>query len=169
MRFVSNWTLPVLAAALLAGCGASDTARDTASTDAAPAAPSAPPYKPVASTLDLMRSIITFSAETYWESVSVIVDADGITEHQPETEEDWIEVWAAGMSLAEAGNLLMMPPRAVDDPEWVRLSTELVDVGFEAAQIASARDFEGVLDYGERIYNVCVDCHQEFVPALPDL
>lgn len=169
MRLISRAIMPVLATALVAACGAPEMAPDDGADDAAATGPAPPPYKPVASTLDLMRSLITFSAETYWESVSVIVDESGITEHAPETDEDWIEVWAAGMSLAEAGNLLMMPPRGIDDPEWTRLSTALVDVGFEAARVASTRDFEGVLDVGEQIYNVCVECHQEFVPALPDL
>ena len=87
----------------------------------------------------------------------------------PETDEEWIEVWSAGMTLAESGNLLMMPPRAVDNGDWIRLSTDLVDAGLKAAQVAMDRDFEGVLAVGEEVYNVCVECHQTYVPTLPDL
>jgi hypothetical protein len=76
-----------------------------------------PPYKPVASTVDLMRGLITLSAEVYWESVSVVVDDEGVHENMPQTDEDWIEVWAAGIALAESGNLLMMPPRAIQEEQ----------------------------------------------------
>lgn len=132
-------------------------------------APTATHYKPVASTIDLMRGLITLSAEVYWQSVSVVVDEEGIHENMPQTDEDWIEVWAAGMALAESGNLLMMPPRALDEDQWIVYSTALVDAGFAAAQAAMARDFEGVLAEGEAIYNTCVACHRDYVPRLPDL
>ena len=121
------------------------------------------PYKPVATTLELMESIIAHAADEYWRAVRIVVDADGVTEYTPETDEDWEEVWAAGMSLAESGNLLMMPPRAIDD-EWIRISGKLVDVGVEAAAAALARDPEQVLAVGERVYNVCVECHARYVP-----
>lgn len=167
MRSTSSFVLLPLAAAGLVACSSPNsegTAEESAAEEQA-----TPPYKPVASVVDLMRGVITTSAEQYWESVSVVVDFDGVHENAPETPDEWLDVWAAGMTLAETGNLLMMPPRALDDPEWIRYSTALVDVGFEAAQVARARDFEGVLAMGEQIYNLCNDCHTEFVPALPDL
>jgi hypothetical protein len=125
--------------------------------------PEPPPYRPVASVVELMESVIGHAAEVYWESVSIIVDENGINELFPEGEEEWEEVWAAAMSIAESGNLLMMPPRAVDDGEWVRLSAALVDVGLVAAEAALARDPEAVLDAGEQVYNVCLDCHDRYV------
>jgi hypothetical protein len=160
-----------LAATGLSGCGPSVTGPDAAEPppQAQAAAPVLPPFKPVASVLDLMRSTITVSAETVWESVSIVVDVNGITEHAPEGDEGWRLVWAAGVTLSESGNLLMMAPRALDDGDWMRYSEALVDAGAEAASAAQARDFEGLLDIGETIYNACLDCHQAYVPALPDL
>ncbi len=116
-----------------------------------------------------MRGTLSYSALTYWQSVSIVVDADGIHENQPETEEEWEAVWAAGMTLAESGNLLMMPPRLIDEEDWIRMSTNLVDVGLRAAQVAIDEDFEGVLAVGEEVYNVCVECHRTYVPTLADL
>jgi hypothetical protein len=101
--------------------------------------------------------------------VSIVVDENGITENAPETDDEWLEVWAAAMTLAESGNLLMMPPRAYNVEAWMRLSEELVDVGVRAAQAAEAQDFEAVLEVGEHIYAVCLECHQRFVPRMPDL
>jgi hypothetical protein len=154
----------VLIALSLAGCA---DGRSGAGDDE-PAASSAdraldPPYKPVATNLELMESIIAHAAEEYWGAVRIIVDEDGITEEFPETDEDWEEVWAAGLSIAESGNLLMMPPRAVDE-EWIRISGALVDVGLEAARAALARDTDAVLEAGEQVYYVCVECHDRYIP-----
>lgn len=168
MQRISKGGSLVVAASLLIACGAGDAPEETAE----PAAESTqiePPYKPVASVLDLMRGLITLSAERYWESVSVVVDAEGVHENMPETDEEWIEVWAAGMALAESGNLLMMPPRAINEEAWMGYSEDLVDAGYAAARAALDRDFEGVLAEGETIYNACVACHRDYVPALPDL
>lgn len=140
-----------LAAAGLAACAAAQP-------------PETERYRPVASNLELMESLIVHAAEEYWDSVRIIVDERGVTEQFPESDEDWEEVWAAGLSLAESGNLLMMPPRAVDDGDWMRLSGELIDVGLEAAQAAEARDPDAVLEAGERVYNVCVECHDLYLP-----
>lgn len=141
------------------------TAQAPESASSAPESAAAPatPYKPVATNLELMESIIAHAADEYWSSVRIVIDENGVTEYVPETDEEWEEVWAAAISLAESGNLLMMPPRAVDD-EWIRISGELVDVGVEAAAAALARDSEAVLAVGEQVYNVCVECHQRYVP-----
>lgn len=165
----SGSTLPAvvgLGALGLAACSGEPQATaqaPEAGPEAAEPPAAAAPYKPVATTLELMESLIAHAAEEYWTSVRIVMDADGVTEYVPETDEEWEEVWAAGLSLAESGNLLMMPPRAVDD-EWIRISGELVDVGVEAAAAALSRDYEQVLAAGERVYNVCVECHARYVP-----
>lgn len=155
MRPISNSAALALATTALAACVAQQAVQSSS------------PYRPVANVLELMESVVAHSAEEYWGAVSIVVDEDGVTEDFPETDEEWEEVWAAAMSLAESGNLLMMPPRAVDDGDWIRYSQDLVDVGVEAAAAAEARDPERVLEVGERLYNVCVDCHARYVPELP--
>lgn len=167
MRSNSRFALLGVVAIGLTACGGQQSA-DEPAVEAAPPAP-ATHYKPVATVLDLMRGTLSYAAVTYWQSVSIVVDADGIHENQPETEEEWEEIWAAGMTLAETGNLLMMPPRLIDEAEWIRMSTDLVDVGLRAAQVAIDEDFEGVLAVGEEVYNVCVECHRTYVPTLADL
>jgi hypothetical protein len=128
----------------------------------------APPFMPVATVLELMESVIAHSAEVYWGSVSIIVDANGITENYPETDEEWEAVWAAAIGLAESGNLLMMAPRAVDNDAWIEMSAALVRVGVEAADAAQAKDAERVLAMGEQVYNVCLACHTRYIPETPE-
>ena len=125
--------------------------------------PALPPFMPVATVDQLMDSVIVHAAEVYWGAVSIIVDENGVTENYPETDEEWEEVWAAAMGIAESGNLLMMAPRAVDDGEWMRLSAAMVTIGVEAAAAAEAQDPDRVLEVGEQVYNVCLACHVRYI------
>lgn len=122
----------------------------------------AAPYKPVSSNFELMESVIAHAAEEYWESVRVVVEESGTTEYFPETDEDWEEVWAAGLTLAESGNLLMMPPRSQGE-RWNELSIDLVDAGLEAARAALNRDTDAVFDAGAEVYAVCLACHEMYI------
>lgn len=122
------------------------------------------PYKPVASVDELMDGTITPAAEIFWGSVSTTISAAGVDEKYPRTNDEWESVWGAAMTIAESGNLLMMPSRARDQ-EWLRLSTALVDVGVEGAKAARSRNPETILEVGEKIYNVCTECHMKYIMA----
>ena len=128
--------------------------------------PAPPPFKPVTTVIELMESVIAHAAEVYWDSVQVTVDANGVTERKPETDEEWEFVWASALALAESGNLLMMAPRAVDDGAWMQFSRSLVDAGAEAAAAAAAHDVDRVFAAGEQVYNVCLGCHTRYIPEL---
>jgi hypothetical protein len=126
--------------------------------------PPAAPFKPVTTVLELMESVIAHAAEVYWDSVQVTVDAAGVHERKPETDEEWELVWASALALAESGNLLMMEPRAVDDGAWMQFARSLVDAGVVAAEAAEAHDVERVFAAGEVVYNACLGCHARYVP-----
>jgi hypothetical protein len=126
--------------------------------------PDPPPFKPVADVLQLMEGPIAHGAEDYWGSVSTIVDKDGIHENFPRNDEEWEHVWAAGITIAESGNLLMMSPRAKDDGDWMKYSVELVDAGMAGARAAEEKNPDKVLEEGEKIYNVCTGCHMQYIP-----
>ena len=123
------------------------------------------PYKPIATVEELMEGTVQPAAERYWQSVSTTISAAGIEEKFPTTDEEWEAVWGGAMTIAESGNLLMMPSRMREDADWTRLSTALVDIGVEAARAARTRNPETVLEVGERVYNVCTECHVKFIPA----
>ena len=127
---------------------------------------SPPPFRPVTTVLELMESVIAHAAEAYWESVSVTVDETGVHERQPQTDEEWESVWAAGLAIAESGNLLMMTPRAVDDGAWMQFARSLVEAGAEAAAAAEAHDVDRVFAAGEQVYNACTACHARYATDL---
>lgn len=157
--------LPVIALLGLAACADPESGEATGDSMVGPDVP----YENVATIKDLMRGTITLNTEIYWESVMIVWDANGETIFQPETDEEWIEVWSAALTVAESGNLLMMPGRAIDDGEWMRWSAALRDAGKHAAEVAADRSYEGVLNVGEEIYNACVGCHRIYVPAMSDI
>ena len=126
----------------------------------------APPYKPVTTVLELMESVILHASEVYWDSVQVTVDEAGVHERYPESDEEWESVWAAALTIAESGNLLMMAPRAVDQGAWMEFSRSLVDAGVAAAAAAEARDVDRVFAAGEQVYNVCSGCHGRYALEL---
>src|SRR4051812_12323171 len=76
--------------------------------------PPPPPYKPVVDVKQLMQGIVDPSADAVWSSVATIFTKDGTEERRPRTKEQWDAVRGQAMTLTEAGNLLMMPPRAKD-------------------------------------------------------
>src|SRR5688572_31267843 len=86
-----------------------------------------PPFKPVASVLDIMESLVGHMATDVFASVGTIIDEKGTREIVPENDEAWAEVRFAAMGLAETGNLLMFPSRAKDQEDWVRFAQQLVD------------------------------------------
>lgn len=151
MRQIALLLVAGVWAAALAACGGSQAA-------------ATPPYKPVSTIDQLMDGPVAHAAEVYWGSVSTVVDKNGITENFPRTDEEWEAVWAAAVTISEAGNLLMMPPRAKDNGDWMKWSSQLVDVGQEAAKAAEAKNPEKVLEVGEKVYNVCTGCHMQYIP-----
>jgi hypothetical protein len=122
-------------------------------------ASSASNYRPVGDLADLMAGVIDPAADVYWDAVGVIVDSAGEHQLAPQTDEDWLRVRAAAYTVAEAGNLLMMPDRALDQGAWITLAQSLVEVGQRAVEAADSRSLDAVFDMGAEMYYVCTNCH----------
>jgi hypothetical protein len=139
-----------IAAGLLAlGCGQ-------------PAQEEASAYTPVGDMQQLMAYMVEPAAEVYWDAVGVIVDAEGEHQMAPASDEEWLAVSGAAYTVAEAGNLLMMPGYALDDGAWMTMSQTLVEVGRRAVEAADARSLDAVFDMGAELYYVCTNCHSTY-------
>jgi hypothetical protein len=155
---------PLAAAALLcaaaltsARCGSGAPAPETAGPEGAE-----PQFKTVATTDQVMDAIIIPNAQRIWDAV-VYVDGKLVT--APKTDDDWYNLQMNAYAVAEAGNLLKIPPRAKDNGEWMTFSTALTDSSMEAVRAAEKKDLEGLLKAGGNVYNVCTDCHRMYVQA----
>ena len=109
-----------------------------------------------------MAHVLEPNAQVYWRAVGWIIDFEGEHELRPETEEEWLAVENAAFVVAEAGNLLMMDGRALDDGPWMTMSQALIDIGRRAVQVAEERDEQAVFDVGAEMYFVCTQCHATY-------
>jgi len=83
----------------------------------------------------------------------------------PASASDWEQVEASAQALAESGILLTRGLRAVNQPEWRQHVKDLIERAGEAAAAARAKNVEETLSAGNRIYEVCDNCHKKFMPA----
>lgn len=156
---------------------------------AAPVTASTPKPSPFilsASIQDIMTSIVDPSADYLWDSVAVIGTENGIEEHQPRTDEEWLEVRHKAITLMEAANLLAMKGRRVvkegqhlqdeglegnltaaeiqqkidkDHDSFAALARALNTTAGQALQAIEKRDVDAFLDAGGDIDTACEGCH----------
>lgn len=125
-----------------------------------------PPFQTTVSMHDLMESMFDPTADTIWESVGTIVTAEGTFEKAPQTDEEWDVVRAASISLAEAGNLLMLPQRSGGSDEWNKLAQALTEQSLRSMKAAEAKDKTALFNVGADLYESCVNCHKRFHPGV---
>ena len=153
----------------------------------APPAPPEPPYTPTATIKDIMEAIVDPSADVVWEGVSTVVDAKGIHDKVPKTDEEWKTVRLGAITLLESANLLMMPGRHVARPheksttpgvelepeeieininndrvKWNELAKGLHTATLEALQAIDAKDGPAVTVAGELMERACENCHSAY-------
>jgi len=146
-----------------------------------------PGFQPTTSVEGLMRSLIDPAADTLWDAVVITSTIDGIKEQQPETDEDWLRLERATITLVEAGNLLQMEGRQIADAgsvselpgidlepadianrvannrdAWLRSARELHDSGALLLTAVRDRDIDALLVGGERLDVACESCHSRF-------
>jgi hypothetical protein len=159
MRTV-HWLFLVSAALFISGIGFIIASGRTSQVEAA--APPAPSLPPVASVKQIMAGIVMPAAYVVFDSVSTIVDAKGVQENQPKTDEEWARVGASAAVLIESANMLLIGNRPVDQGDWVKMSKAMADAGQMALKAAEAKNPEGILAAGEVINMSCDSCHEKY-------
>jgi hypothetical protein len=118
------------------------------------AAPAAPAFKVIGPSRQIMLAVTIPASEAVFNAAA----------EPPTTDEQWAMVERAALALAESGNLLLMPGRAVDDGDWSRFSHMLIDTAAQAYSAAQSKDINGVSDAGNVIYEACEGCHKKYMP-----
>jgi hypothetical protein len=80
----------------------------------------------------------------------------------PMTDAEWGAIERSALSLAESGNLLMMPGRARDQGDWIKDSKMLIDAGTKAFKAAKAKDMSAILALNEELVASCTTCHTQY-------
>jgi hypothetical protein len=128
--------------------------------------PEPPPFDESLALVEVMVHVIEPAAEVYWDSVGIVLDAEGTHEIAPSNSSEWLAVENAAATLIEAGNILLTPARQPGDPRWIEMARALSAAGVEALAAADARDTDAVFEAGGNVYLACANCHAAFAPAL---
>ena len=110
-------------------------------------------YKPVADVRQVMTAITIPSSTAIF----------GAASETPKDDSDWDRVHNNALALAESGNLLIMPGRAVDSDVWVKEAQAMTDAAMLAVKAAEAKNADGMIDAGDKIYATCESCHMKYM------
>jgi len=125
-----------------------------------------PPYRAITDTKKFMNWILDPSADVIWGASGWILTEAGEQDLTPTTQEGWDAVRNAAATIAESGNLLMMPGHAMEGDDWLEISAGLTATAELLIDAAERKDSEAIFNLGGTLYNVCVSCHQLYV--LPE-
>jgi hypothetical protein len=88
-----------------------------------------------------------------------------ITSRTPTSEAEWGVLQAQTLTLAESGNLLMLPGHARGRAQWLDDARLMVEAGRKAFTAAKAKDVAALESLNDELYQSCVTCHQHFRPG----
>ena len=125
-----------------------------------------PPFRTVADLKELMNGVIDPAADGIWNSTGWFITAAGEEHRVPKDDQAWLAVVNHAIALTEAGNLLMLVPRAKDGDLWMKRSRELIDAGERAWRAAQAKDAQRVFDTGGEVYVACLNCHGDYIEEI---
>ncbi len=111
-----------------------------------------PTFQPVGTVSQLMINIIYPTSN----------DLFYIERNPPTTDAEWGAIERSALTLAESGNLLMMPGRARDQGDWIKDSKMVVDAGTAAFKAARAKDMNAILALNEQLVASCTTCHRQY-------
>ncbi|MGE5327345.1 MAG: hypothetical protein ACM3NO_09925 [Deltaproteobacteria bacterium] len=84
----------------------------------------------------------------------------------PKDEREWASVRRSALTLAESGNLLMLPGRALDQMDWMKDAKLLMDAGSSAYRAAQAKDENALAALAATIDASCTTCHKRYRPNV---
>jgi hypothetical protein len=129
------------------------------------------------------------SSTALWNAVSTQSSAEGLVEHKPTTDEDWLALRHQALVLIEAGNLLLDKDRLIvarggkvkdveqpgilgpvqirqkmdaDPARLARLIHALQDATGKALDAIEAKNADALSDAGGDIDEACEACHKTY-------
>jgi hypothetical protein len=127
---------------------------------------SAPAYNLSLDMTEFMAHVIEPIADTLWKSAGWVLDEnEGYYELYPTDDAGWENLHNHGAMIVEAGNLMMLPGRAMEGA-WMTYSEAISTVGGRIMAAADAQDKEELFQAGAQLYSVCTACHQAYNPEI---
>jgi hypothetical protein len=123
-------------------------------TCAAAAVAQTPTFQPVGTVRQIMLGIVKPTSDVVFK----------FQFDPPKTDEEWATLQNNALSLAETGNLLLLPGRSKDKGEWEKNAKALVERGSLAFKAANAKDAKAIEAIGDKIDETCEACHAIYLP-----
>lgn len=158
---IKSVTMVMLAigSAALAGCGKSQESEPAKSV-------SAPTLAMKATTAQLMNQMDPH-ADLVWAAVGSIITEKGEEQLAPKSDEEWMLVRNAAVTVAEIGNLLMLAPHARDQGDWIAMTRKMIEEANKCVEATEAKDLETLFTAGGDMYIACTACHAKYVIGEP--
>ena len=121
---------------------------------------SSDPFPPGVSVKQLMLDLIHPSSN----DILLAIYRGGPEEEKDEKQ--WAAVRRAAVTLAESGNMLMMPGRARDRTDWMKAAKLLADAGNAAYKAAQVKDSKALAALAGALDASCTTCHKQYRPNV---
>ena len=147
MRTVALSVALSVAVALASAVGSAEPARPAPAKSDAATAP-----RPVGTVSELMVHVLRPTSDAVFY----------ITTRTPTTNAEWGVLQAQALTLAESGNVLMLPGHARGRAQWLADARLVRDAGQKAFAAAKAKDVPALEALNDELYQSCVACHTHF-------
>lgn len=111
-----------------------------------------PPVESAATVRQLHETMIKPASEVVFD----------VGREAPKNNEQWTAIARAGVTLVEAGNLMMRAAPPKDRAKWITLSRQLVTAGRTARRAAETRNLDALMRTSDRLIIVCETCHAAY-------
>lgn len=109
-------------------------------------------FIPVANVYQLMKAIIIPASDAVWN----------VAAEEPKDDQEWAAVQHSALTLAEAGNLLMIGSRAKDQGNWIKAAQAMINDATVIFRAAEARNVAALNEAGDKLVGTCANCHRQY-------
>lgn len=128
------------------------------------AADSSVPYETKLPLKELMGHVMQYAGDGIWKRQGSISDTTGEHDLYPKTKAEWEDAESASLALVQMTNVLLLPGRRVDEPNWTNAVLKVRAVAQEAADAAEAQDKDAFFKAGGELDEACESCHVHYMP-----
>jgi hypothetical protein len=125
----------------------------------------APSFRPVATVLQIMQGMVVPNSDVIFK----------ISHNPPKDDKEWTVVQNSAITLAEVGNLLMIPGRTsvykdlIDtdikrNGDWAKNAKALTELSTRAFHAANAKDIKELEAMSNELEATCEHCHATYHP-----
>jgi hypothetical protein len=115
---------------------------------------------------EFMGHVMQHAGDGIWARQGTIIDERGEHDLFPKNDREWENAESASLLLAELTNVLLLPGRRIDEPQWTQAAARVRAVARRAAAAAENKDRDAFFAAGGELDAACESCHVRYIPEL---